>query len=299
MTQAQGTGVGTDGWCSPVADMSDERRCHSPADRYSWCGVCTVQRREFHPVEMEDLFSPGDHLQLSNASFGTSSRSVPLGTDRIIACPSRATGAPFTEHGRPACSPATACRGTSSAGQNGLADALHAGGAFGRVGESHSSRRAVRIIPSAPAWRAGEELHTGALDSRTLRLLASRVAGVPHHLSRVCPGSGRGLSALQHLVPMGAPVLLGLVCFGVRIRGLVPGWLAGLSGQIIHRGIERPGGKRSGRGELLERRDELAVFSPQLRATWPTSAVVCAPPARGGASGQHQRGQLQAGAVIA
>lgn len=36
--------VGTDGWCSPVADMGDERPGHSHADCYSGCGVCAGQR---------------------------------------------------------------------------------------------------------------------------------------------------------------------------------------------------------------------------------------------------------------
>ncbi len=36
--------VGTDGWCSPVADMGDERPGHSHADCYSGCGVYAGQR---------------------------------------------------------------------------------------------------------------------------------------------------------------------------------------------------------------------------------------------------------------
>ncbi|MYS41916.1 hypothetical protein GTY23_11860 [Streptomyces sp. SID5998] len=36
--------VGTDGWCSPVADTGDERPGHSHADCYSGCGVCAGQR---------------------------------------------------------------------------------------------------------------------------------------------------------------------------------------------------------------------------------------------------------------
>jgi hypothetical protein len=36
--------VGTDGWCSPVADMGDERPGHSHADCYRGCGVCAGQR---------------------------------------------------------------------------------------------------------------------------------------------------------------------------------------------------------------------------------------------------------------
>lgn len=35
--------VGADGWCSPVADMSDEGPCHFHADCYSGCGVCAGQ----------------------------------------------------------------------------------------------------------------------------------------------------------------------------------------------------------------------------------------------------------------
>lgn len=53
--------------------------------------------------DIEDLFSPGDYLKLYNAAFGTKLKVGDLnGTDRIIARLSRATGAPFTEHGRPA-----------------------------------------------------------------------------------------------------------------------------------------------------------------------------------------------------
>ncbi|MGA5509378.1 AAA family ATPase [Streptomyces umbrinus] len=53
--------------------------------------------------DIEDLFSPGDYLKLYNAAFGTKLKVGDLnGADRIIARLSRATGAPFTEHGRPA-----------------------------------------------------------------------------------------------------------------------------------------------------------------------------------------------------
>ncbi|MET7312778.1 AAA family ATPase [Streptomyces sp. NPDC005571] len=53
--------------------------------------------------DIEDLFSPGDYLKLYNAAFGTKLKVGDLnGTDRIIARLTRATGAPFTEHGRPA-----------------------------------------------------------------------------------------------------------------------------------------------------------------------------------------------------
>lgn len=53
--------------------------------------------------DIEDLFSPGDYLKLYNAAFSAKLKVGDLnGTDRIIARLSRATGAPFTEHGRPA-----------------------------------------------------------------------------------------------------------------------------------------------------------------------------------------------------
>ncbi|MEV5583429.1 hypothetical protein AB0L39_33335 [Streptomyces parvus] len=43
--------VGTDRWCSPVADVSDEWPGHSHVDCYSGCSVCAGQRRESHAVE--------------------------------------------------------------------------------------------------------------------------------------------------------------------------------------------------------------------------------------------------------
>lgn len=53
--------------------------------------------------DIEDLFSPGDYIKLYNAAFGTKLKVSDLnGNDRIIARITRATGAPFTEHGRPA-----------------------------------------------------------------------------------------------------------------------------------------------------------------------------------------------------
>ncbi|MFD7096398.1 AAA family ATPase [Streptomyces xanthophaeus] len=53
--------------------------------------------------DIEDLFSPGDYLKLYNAAFGTTLKVNDLnGKDRIIARIGRATGSPFTEHGRPA-----------------------------------------------------------------------------------------------------------------------------------------------------------------------------------------------------
>ncbi|MFC8201741.1 AAA family ATPase [Streptomyces sp. NPDC057298] len=53
--------------------------------------------------DIEDMFSPGDYLKLYNAAFSTKLKVGDLnGTDRIIARLTRATGAPFTEHGRPA-----------------------------------------------------------------------------------------------------------------------------------------------------------------------------------------------------
>ncbi|WP_432101322.1 AAA family ATPase [Streptomyces sp. WAC 04229] len=53
--------------------------------------------------DIEDLFSPGDYLKLYNAAFGTKLKVSDLnGNDRIIARITRATGGPFTEHGRPA-----------------------------------------------------------------------------------------------------------------------------------------------------------------------------------------------------
>ncbi|MGX1797395.1 AAA family ATPase [Streptomyces albidoflavus] len=53
--------------------------------------------------DIEDLFSPGDYIKLYNAAFGTKLKVSDLnGHDRIIARITRATGAPFTEHGRPA-----------------------------------------------------------------------------------------------------------------------------------------------------------------------------------------------------
>ncbi|MGW8955528.1 ATP-dependent nuclease [Streptomyces sp. NPDC055709] len=53
--------------------------------------------------DIEDLFSPGDYLKLYNTAFGTKLKVGDLnGKDRIIARISRATGTPFTEHGRPA-----------------------------------------------------------------------------------------------------------------------------------------------------------------------------------------------------
>ncbi|MGW6882650.1 AAA family ATPase [Streptomyces goshikiensis] len=53
--------------------------------------------------DIEDLFSPGDYLKLYNAAFGTKLKVSDLnGKDRIIARITRATGSPFTEHGRPA-----------------------------------------------------------------------------------------------------------------------------------------------------------------------------------------------------
>ncbi|MFD4116814.1 AAA family ATPase [Streptomyces niveus] len=53
--------------------------------------------------DIEDLFSPGDYLKLYNAAFGTKLKVSDLnGEDRIIARITRATGSPFTEHGRPA-----------------------------------------------------------------------------------------------------------------------------------------------------------------------------------------------------
>jgi hypothetical protein len=55
------------------------------------------------PSDIEDLFSVGDYLKLYNAAFGTSLKVAGLnGTDRVIARISRATGAPFTDHGKPA-----------------------------------------------------------------------------------------------------------------------------------------------------------------------------------------------------
>lgn len=53
--------------------------------------------------DIEDLFSPGDYLNLYNEAFNTSLKVSELnGKDRIIARISRASGANFTEHGRPA-----------------------------------------------------------------------------------------------------------------------------------------------------------------------------------------------------
>ncbi|MFJ8927990.1 AAA family ATPase [Streptomyces sp. NPDC102364] len=53
--------------------------------------------------DIEDLFSPGDYIKLYNAAFGTKLKVSDLnGSDRIIARITRATGNPFTEHGRPA-----------------------------------------------------------------------------------------------------------------------------------------------------------------------------------------------------
>ncbi|WP_329150586.1 hypothetical protein OG275_37980 [Streptomyces niveus] len=53
--------------------------------------------------DVEDVFSPGDYLKLYNAAFGTKIKVSDLnGKDRIIARITRATGSPFTEHGRPA-----------------------------------------------------------------------------------------------------------------------------------------------------------------------------------------------------
>ncbi|MFF3313013.1 AAA family ATPase [Streptomyces sp. NPDC002952] len=53
--------------------------------------------------DIEDLFSPGDYLKLYNTAFGTRLKVTDLnGNDRIIARITRATEAPFTEHGRPA-----------------------------------------------------------------------------------------------------------------------------------------------------------------------------------------------------
>jgi predicted ATP-dependent endonuclease of OLD family len=55
------------------------------------------------PSDIEDLFSVGDYLKLYNAAFGTSLKVAGLnGTDRVIARISRATGTPFTDHGKPA-----------------------------------------------------------------------------------------------------------------------------------------------------------------------------------------------------
>ncbi|MFJ1959111.1 AAA family ATPase [Streptomyces microflavus] len=53
--------------------------------------------------DIEDLFSPDDYIKLYNTAFDTRLKVGDLnGNDRIIARITRATGAPFTEHGRPA-----------------------------------------------------------------------------------------------------------------------------------------------------------------------------------------------------
>lgn len=55
------------------------------------------------PSDIEDVFEVDDYLKLYNAAFGTKLKVGDLdGTDRVIARITRATGAPFTEHGRPA-----------------------------------------------------------------------------------------------------------------------------------------------------------------------------------------------------
>lgn len=53
--------------------------------------------------DVEDLFTPGDYLQLYNGAFGTAIKVSELnGSDRIVARIGRHLGSAFTDHGRPA-----------------------------------------------------------------------------------------------------------------------------------------------------------------------------------------------------
>lgn len=52
--------IGADRWCSPVADMNDERPGHSRADCYGGCGVFAGQGRAFRAVEVGP---PGRRLE--------------------------------------------------------------------------------------------------------------------------------------------------------------------------------------------------------------------------------------------
>ena len=53
--------------------------------------------------DIEDLFTPGDYLQLYNGAFGTAIKVSELnGSDRIVARIGRHLGSSFTDHGRPA-----------------------------------------------------------------------------------------------------------------------------------------------------------------------------------------------------
>jgi predicted ATP-dependent endonuclease of OLD family len=65
--------------------------------------ISTNSVANISPSDIEDLFTPGEYLKLYNGAFGTSLRVGDLnGSDRIIARISRAQGAAYDLHGKPA-----------------------------------------------------------------------------------------------------------------------------------------------------------------------------------------------------